>query len=336
MVPLDQRLGAHRLLGGDVVLDDGPEHGQLPILDGTSSFPAVWHSTDPSANPTGRESSPMDGDATRFTEVADRVWVARHSWLDATSPWSRARAGCWSWTPCGRPSGPRPPRLAEVLPLDGPRRHGGGEHPRALRPRLGNGACTGVAVFAHEAAAETIPRHVGEVRTGRASDPHAADMLATEVVTAARPVLVRGAGPRRPGRELLHPGRGHTAGDLVVRVPDADVLVAGDLVEESAPPAYGPDSFPLDWPASLDLVISLLGPARRRAGARRPVDRPFVGGPACGRRGGRRDPRGRLPSRPDRRGGAAEQPGRSRPTARGRRTAGLRPGAADARRLPLV
>ena len=42
--------------------------------------------------------------------------------------------------------------------------------------------------------------------------------------------------------ELIHPGRGHTAGDLVVRVPDADVLLAGDLVEESDPPFIGDDS----------------------------------------------------------------------------------------------
>jgi glyoxylase-like metal-dependent hydrolase (beta-lactamase superfamily II) len=60
--------------------------------------------------------------------------------------------------------------------------------------------------------------------------------------------------------ELVHPGRGHTAGDLVVRVPDADVVLAGDLVEESAPPAYGDDSFPLDWPHSLDLLLQLVGP----------------------------------------------------------------------------
>ena len=33
--------------------------------------------------------------------------------------------------------------------------------------------------------------------------------------------------------ELVHPGRGHTAGDLVVRVPDADVVLAGDLVEQA-------------------------------------------------------------------------------------------------------
>ncbi|MBM7519753.1 MBL fold metallo-hydrolase [Nocardioides nitrophenolicus] len=61
--------------------------------------------------------------------------------------------------------------------------------------------------------------------------------------------------------ELVHPGRGHTAGDLVVRVPDADVLLAGDLVEESAPPSLGADSWPLDWPQTLDLVLGLTTPS---------------------------------------------------------------------------
>jgi glyoxylase-like metal-dependent hydrolase (beta-lactamase superfamily II) len=49
----------------------------------------------------------------------------------------------------------------------------------------------------------------------------------------------------------------------VVRVGDADVLFAGDLVEESAVrggvPGYGEDCFPLEWPATLDLVVGLLG-----------------------------------------------------------------------------
>jgi len=60
--------------------------------------------------------------------------------------------------------------------------------------------------------------------------------------------------------ELVHPGRGHTAGDLVVRVPDVDLLLAGDLVEESAPPSFGPDSWPLEWATTLDLVLGLLSP----------------------------------------------------------------------------
>jgi glyoxylase-like metal-dependent hydrolase (beta-lactamase superfamily II) len=64
--------------------------------------------------------------------------------------------------------------------------------------------------------------------------------------------------------ELVHPGRGHTAGDAVVRVGDADVLFAGDLVEESAArsgvPGFGDDCFPLDWPGSLDIVVGMLTP----------------------------------------------------------------------------
>ena len=60
--------------------------------------------------------------------------------------------------------------------------------------------------------------------------------------------------------ELLHLGRGHTDGDLWLRVSDADLLLAGDLVEQSGPPAYGPDSFPLEWAATLDSALTLIGP----------------------------------------------------------------------------
>lgn len=63
--------------------------------------------------------------------------------------------------------------------------------------------------------------------------------------------------------ELLHPGRGHTSGDLVLRVPDCGVMFAGDLVEESADregtPYFGGDCWPLEWAPTLDFVISLLG-----------------------------------------------------------------------------
>jgi glyoxylase-like metal-dependent hydrolase (beta-lactamase superfamily II) len=43
-----------------------------------------------------------------------------------------------------------------------------------------------------------------------------------------------------------------------VVVPDADVFFVGDLIEESAPPSYGEDSFPLEWPDTIDRVIGLL------------------------------------------------------------------------------
>lgn len=60
--------------------------------------------------------------------------------------------------------------------------------------------------------------------------------------------------------EMLHLGRGHTGGDLWLRVSDADLLLAGDLVEESGPPAYGPDSFPLEWAGTLGSALALMGP----------------------------------------------------------------------------
>jgi glyoxylase-like metal-dependent hydrolase (beta-lactamase superfamily II) len=81
--------------------------------------------------------------------------------------------------------------------------------------------------------------------------------------------------------ELVHPGRGHTAGDAVVRVADADVLFAGDLVEESAArngvPGFGSDCFPLEWPGSLDIVVGMLtGESVVVPGHGLPVGRDFV------------------------------------------------------------
>ena len=56
---------------------------------------------------------------------------------------------------------------------------------------------------------------------------------------------------------LRHLGRGHTDADLVIHIPDADVLFAGDLVEEGAPPSFE-DSYPLDWPATLSELMPLV------------------------------------------------------------------------------
>jgi len=81
--------------------------------------------------------------------------------------------------------------------------------------------------------------------------------------------------------ELVHPGRGHTAGDLIVRVPDADVLLAGDLVEESmirnAVPGFGADCYPMEWPLTLDILLGLSGSSTVVVpGHGAPVDREFV------------------------------------------------------------
>jgi glyoxylase-like metal-dependent hydrolase (beta-lactamase superfamily II) len=41
------------------------------------------------------------------------------------------------------------------------------------------------------------------------------------------------------------------------------VVFCGDLVEESAEPAIGPDAEPAQWPAALDKVLALGGDGAR-------------------------------------------------------------------------
>lgn len=57
---------------------------------------------------------------------------------------------------------------------------------------------------------------------------------------------------------LSYLGAAHTDNDIVMTVSDADVVFAGDIIEESAPPYFG-DSYPLAWP---DTVATM-----RRMGA---------------------------------------------------------------------
>jgi glyoxylase-like metal-dependent hydrolase (beta-lactamase superfamily II) len=75
--------------------------------------------------------------------------------------------------------------------------------------------------------------------------------------------------------ELRHLGRGHTDDDIVVLVPDAGVLFAGDLLENGAPPWFG-DGYPLDWPETasrlLELVRGPVVPGHGDVGDRRFVE----------------------------------------------------------------
>ena len=50
---------------------------------------------------------------------------------------------------------------------------------------------------------------------------------------------------------ISHIGRGHTAGDVVAWVPDADVVFSGDLVEYRSA-CYCGDAHFTDWPGTLD------------------------------------------------------------------------------------
>ncbi|WP_370290175.1 MBL fold metallo-hydrolase [Nocardioides sp.] len=206
---------------------------------------------------------------TDFTEIADRVWVLRHPWLDLNvtaiagdrglvlvDPHGSRVAGEEVLDALGRLASPDRRLVAAV------NTHEHFDH------TFGNGAVLarhpGVPVHATDtAAARTRPagerakrEHADAAASGdaRAGEVVATDIVAADVTFSSAAVI--DLDDRQV--ELVHLGRGHTGGDLVVRVPDADVVLAGDLLEESAPPAYGDDSYPLEWASTLDLVLTLV------------------------------------------------------------------------------
>jgi len=63
------------------------------------------------------------------------------------------------------------------------------------------------------------------------------------------------AGGRRI--DLRYLGRGHTDNDILILVPDADVMFAGDLVENGATPFFD-DGYPMEWPATLERLVDLV------------------------------------------------------------------------------
>jgi len=96
-------------------------------------------------------------------------------------------------------------------------------------------------------------------------------VLPGELVPATKQLLVGG----RPVT-LAHLGPGHTDHDLVVHVPDAEILFAGDLVEEGAPPAFGKDAMPLEWPAAVTALLAMSRDGTVVPGHGEPVDAAFV------------------------------------------------------------
>lgn len=131
----------------------------------------------------------------------------------------------------------------------------------------------GVPTIAHESVRAWLTSTEAAEETARLG--FSADALALPTREIALVAALDLGGGRRI--EIAHLGRGHTDGDLVVVVPDADLVFAGDLIESAGPPSYGPDSWPHEWPATLDGIIGLMtGSTRAVPGHGDPVDREFV------------------------------------------------------------
>lgn len=212
--------------------------------------------------PSSPHDLPRDG---TLTEIADRVWLARHEPFDVNTTVIGGSRGLvvvdtlWSERAAGELRAQLHRLGGEVVEVVNTHRH--------FDHVLGNAAFPGVPIRAHEAAADGYAEHVAEVKSACAADEdqeRSEEILASREVppdTTFSSVSLVDLGDRVV--ELVHPGRGHTSGDVVLRVEDADLLLAGDLVEESAArdavPGFGEDCYPMSWPLSLELVIGLLG-----------------------------------------------------------------------------
>lgn len=218
-----------------------------------------------------------------FSEVADGVWVARYPWFDVNVTLVRGSRGLLVVDTHAS-------AVAAAEVVEDVRALGAGDVVEVVNTHehfdhcFGNGtflaAYGTIPVHAHETAAEAMVAFVGQESSYDGTEERADEVRSTTLVPASETfssARVVDLGDRYV--ELVHPGRGHTAGDLVVRVPDADLVVAGDLVEESGPPGFGSDCWPLEWPLSLDVVLGLLTPATVVVpGHGALVDRDFVEG----------------------------------------------------------
>jgi glyoxylase-like metal-dependent hydrolase (beta-lactamase superfamily II) len=218
-----------------------------------------------------------------FVEVADRVFVLRYPVLDVnvTLVVGDGAAMVVDTLATGRQASELldAVRRISTAPLQVVNTHHHFDHCFGNATFAGEGA----PIWAHEEAAVLL-RSAGRTlqqewyAEWRPTHPELAEELLAVPIRPPDHVVHNESTVDVGGRAVVlwHPGRGHTVGDLVVRVPDADVLLAGDLVEESGPPMFG-DGYPLDWPETLAAIQPRLGTATVVVpGHGAPVDRTFV------------------------------------------------------------
>jgi glyoxylase-like metal-dependent hydrolase (beta-lactamase superfamily II) len=197
-----------------------------------------------------------------WTELGDRVFVRRYRFydqnivavldhgealvVDTRSTYRQAREIVEDLGELGAP------RVTVAVNTHGHYDHAFGN--RALRPAV---------IWGHERC-RTMIEDTGEQQRADASlelPRLAADLAEVELDPPDRTFLERMTveiGSRTV--ELAHLGRGHTDNDIVLSVADADVLCAGDLLENGAAPYFG-DGYPIDWPATIEALLGLMGPS---------------------------------------------------------------------------
>lgn len=124
---------------------------------------------------------------------------------------------------------------------------------------FGNSVVRPAVIWGHERCRERLLADGAASREAEAAgDPDRRADFEAVVIDPPDRTLTIAADVEVGGRrvELRYLGRGHTDNDIVVAVPDADVLFAGDLLENGATPWFG-DGYPIDWPATVGRMQAL-------------------------------------------------------------------------------
>jgi glyoxylase-like metal-dependent hydrolase (beta-lactamase superfamily II) len=141
----------------------------------------------------------------------------------------------------------------------------------------GNALFLPANIWGHERCAEVLRDHGSSMLAEKAGRmPELAEAFAEVEVVPPNRTFAERATVTVGGREVVVRffGRAHTDNDIIVVIPDAGVVLAGDLVEEGAPPSFG-DAFPLEWGTTLRSAAELMtGPVVPGHGA--VVDRSFA------------------------------------------------------------
>jgi glyoxylase-like metal-dependent hydrolase (beta-lactamase superfamily II) len=196
----------------------------------------------------------------RWTEVGDRVFVRRYRFfdqeivavlgrdealvVDTRTTLVQAREILDDLRDLGSP------RVGIVVNT-----HGHYDH------AFGNAAFRPAVIWGHERCRSMILEAGEEMRTSVIAEfpAMAADLAAVPLDPPDR-VFTDAVTLDLGGREirLEYLGRGHTDNDIVITIPDADVLCAGDLLENAATPYFG-DGYPIEWPATAEAILSRVG-----------------------------------------------------------------------------
>jgi glyoxylase-like metal-dependent hydrolase (beta-lactamase superfamily II) len=211
-----------------------------------------------------------------WREVGDRVWVRRYEALDQTIGVIGGVSGLVVIDT--RASHRLADELrAELSQLPGTivgvvNTHGHWDHV------FGNSRFRGSAIWGHARCAAMILKH-GEEQRSRLLEQYSAETAEqfreVELDPPTELFEDRAAldlGDRQV--ELRYLGLGHTDNDIVVHVPDAPVLFAGDLLENAPSPGFG-DSYPVAW-AETGRALLTLADGAVVPGHGDPFDRTFA------------------------------------------------------------